>query len=138
MSTFRLTIEVKNKQNHILKHLVLACAGLHLNFRQDSFCLIFTLIALGNGGCCQFAFSKITLKKQYHISTFSVNSLPNKKANPTYLSKDCMNYYYIGICFIVVQWAEKRGGRQALEGLWDKRQQKYIVECQKSFLHQIL
>lgn len=76
MTTLRLTIKVKNKQNHILKHPVLACAGLHVNFRQDSFCPIFTLVALANGGRCYLSFSQRTIEQQSHISTFSME---NKK-----------------------------------------------------------
>lgn len=97
MTTLRLTIKVKNKQNHILKHPVLACAGLHVNFRQDSFCPIFTLVALANGGRCYLSFSQRTIEQQSHISTFSME---NKKT--LYLNKNGMNNYYIGICFVAV------------------------------------
>lgn len=41
---FKRTTEAKNKQNHVLKYPVLACAGLHVNFRQDSSSVVFMLL----------------------------------------------------------------------------------------------
>lgn len=90
ISTLRLTIKVKNKQNHLLKHPVLACAGLHVNFRQDSFCLIFTLVALANGRC-SFSFSIRTVENQSHISTFLVEKTQ-------FLNKDVMRLMFLLLC----------------------------------------